>query len=852
MNLHKTPGDNAASALATPDLTPEITTLPNGLGIITLEDHSSPVVAAQVWCRAGSINEGTRLGAGLSHVLEHMLFKGTETRDGGQIDREVQEAGGYMNAYTSFDHTVYLINAPSSGLNVALDILSDIVQHATLPEDELIKEKDVILREMDMLQDDPSRRASRRLFETAYTRSPYRYPIIGLPDIYNELKREDIFGYYREKYCPNNLYFVVVGDIDSSAVVDRISKAFENTPARSLPPEFLPTEPPQTSSREVIEEASIQLGHMHCSWHIPEVRHDDVPLIDVFSTILGGGRSSRLYQKLRESEGIAHAADAWTYNPGNPGLFGVSAVMDGDKFSKVRDAVSRELDLAIEKGVTQKEVDRAIKQTVSATYSSRKTMQGIAQDLGHNWLTSQDLNFSRRFLSKVQSATPEAIATIARRHLTSFNQTLYALLPEGAAPKATKSANASVTNEIEKIELSNGLRVLLKQDARLPFIEYRAVFTGGVIAENEENNGISGLMSRMLTKGTTSRSAEQIANEIESIGGHLDSYAGNNSFGINVETLATDLPKGIELLADVLLNPSFPAEQLEREKAVQLAAIRAQDDQLLQKTSRIMRETLFGRRGLGLHQTGLESSVSALSPEKLAAFHQTMVTPKNAVVSIFGNFDRDALLAELNAWLGDWTSGTAFDALPETKAVDEAKRVVQKADKKQAVVVVGFAGVDIRNEDQFALELIQECCSDLGSRLFTRIRDDLGLAYYVGAQNVLGLVPGFFAFYAGTSPENAAKVEEEILKEARELATNGLSEEELIRAKAKLLGHNKISRQELGNLATSTALDELYGLGFDNFADEDARYEKVTGKEVLAVAAKYLTTDRCVTAIVGG
>src|SRR3989454_1139345 len=202
-----------------------ITTLENGLQIIVREDHSAPVVSAQAWCMAGSIHEGKWLGAGMSHVLEHMLFKGTTTRPGSRIDQEVQEAGGYMNAYTSFDRTVYHIDVPNTGAKVAIDILFDVMQNAALPSDELAKKKDVITREMDMNVDDPGRRAGRRLFETAYTKSPYRFTVIGYPDIFNELKPDDILSYYREKYAPNNVFYVVAGDVTGSEVVAQIREA---------------------------------------------------------------------------------------------------------------------------------------------------------------------------------------------------------------------------------------------------------------------------------------------------------------------------------------------------------------------------------------------------------------------------------------------------------------------------------------------------------------------------------------------------------------------------------------------------------------------------------------------------
>src|SRR5260370_22254352 len=244
----------------------KLTTLDNGLTIIVREDHSAPVVSAQAWCMAGSIHEGPWLGAGMSHVLEHMLFKGTTTRPGSRIDQEVQEAGGYMNAYTSFDRTVYHIDVPNTGAPVAVDILCDIMQHATLPPDEMAKEKQVIVREMDMNVDDPGRRAGRRLFETAYTRSPYRFTVIGYPDIFGELKPDDILAYYREKYAPNNVFYVVAGDVKPEQVVEQIRAAYGKTKARALPPVVLPEEPKQTAPPEVIEEAPVEFGHLHFAW----------------------------------------------------------------------------------------------------------------------------------------------------------------------------------------------------------------------------------------------------------------------------------------------------------------------------------------------------------------------------------------------------------------------------------------------------------------------------------------------------------------------------------------------------------------------------------------------------------
>ncbi|MEI7532767.1 MAG: pitrilysin family protein [Verrucomicrobiae bacterium] len=835
----------------------KLTTLENGLVIIVREDQSAPVVSAQAWAMAGSIHEGKWLGAGLSHVLEHMLFKGTTTRAGSRIDQEVQEAGGYMNAYTSFDRTVYHIDVPNTGAVKAIDILCDIMQHANLPPDELAKEMDVIRREMDMCHDDPGRRASRRLFETAYTKSPYRFTIIGYPDIFNEVKPDDIRNYYTEKYAPNNVFFVVAGDVKNDEVVAQIKTAYANSKSKAMPPSVLPLEPKQTAAREIIEESAVELGHVHFAWHIPELRHVDVPVLDVLSVLLGSGRSSRLFQQVREKQGVVHHVDAWTYSPGLPGLFGISAVVDGDQFEAANKAILAEIEKIKMISVSANELQKAIKQFISATLSSRKTMEGQAQNLGGNWLAANDLNFSERYLAAVKNVTLADVQRVARHYLTPENRTLYALLPEGAAPKAKANVEKNTNNTIQKIVLPNGLTLLVKEDHRLPFVEFRAVFKGGVLAENVANNGTTMLLAKLLIKGTKTRSAEKIATEIESVGGHIDSYGGNNSFGINAEVLSEDFATGLDLLADVILNPIFPADELEREKEVQIAGIRSRKDELLKSASLAMRRALFGETGYGLDSLGSEESAGKVSVAALQEFHHKLTAPNNCVLAIFGDVKLSDVKAAVEKAFGRWQiadgkSGNPNSHLPSpiSKTSHLPIRVEETRDKKQAVLVIGFPGTTLGSDDRYALDLLQECCSDLGSRLFLRIREQLGLAYYVGAQNFTGLVPGYFAFYTGTEPTKIAEVESELLKEAELLRTEGLTAEELKRAKAKIIGQKKIARADLGNLASTSALDELYGLGWQRADLDDAKYDAVTLEQIKAAAQKYLQPDALVISVV--
>jgi len=306
---------------------------------------------------------------------------------------------------------------------------------------------------------------------------------------------------------------------------------------------------------------------------------------------------------------------------------------------------------------------------------------------------------------------------------------------------------------------------------------------------------------------------------------------------------------GLELMADVILNPSFPLEALERQRSVQLAAIKAQNDKLLQKTFRLMRENLFGAHGYGLDSLGTEESVAEISVEDLRAYYGELAVPNNTVISIFGDIKESEIRAELECAFGLWKAGGEVKVPNLMPGTNGNKRVAVQADKEQAVAVLAYRGTTFFDADRYALELLSEACSDLGSRLFMRIREELGLAYYVGAQSQPGLTPGSFAFYAGTSPGQLAQVEKELLSEAAKLSEKGLSEEELERAKSKMIGQRKISRQDLGGLAMASGLDELYGLGYDSSEEDEERIMELTTEKVQEVAQKYLSAENYILAV---
>src|SRR5213082_1872239 len=244
----------ASPAISFPPNTAQRWTLANGLTLIVQEDRSAPVASVQAWCATGSTTEDKHLGAGLSHILEHMLFKGTNTRSTNEIAQKIQDVGGYINAYTSFDRTVFWIDVPKDGAVTALDILADAMMNSTLPPEEYMKEQEVIRREFAMGMDDPDRMAGLLLFSTAYQVHPYRFPVIGELEIYNQLTQEQVMQYYKTRYVPNNLTFIVVGEVDAERVRQQITELFKAYPEKSLKPIFIPEVTTQLGCREVHQE----------------------------------------------------------------------------------------------------------------------------------------------------------------------------------------------------------------------------------------------------------------------------------------------------------------------------------------------------------------------------------------------------------------------------------------------------------------------------------------------------------------------------------------------------------------------------------------------------------------------
>ena len=818
----------------------ERTVLPNGLTLILKRDTSAALASVQVWVKTGSIHEGGHLGAGLSHYLEHMLFKGTERRAGREISATVQAHGGYINAYTTFDRTVYYIDLPSEHTGVAIDLLADAVLHSTLPAEEVTKEKDVILREIAMTRDDPDNRLWDALFSASFREHPYRQPVIGHRDVFSTVTREDLHGYYRARYVPNNLVVVIVGDVDLAATRAAVERHFGGTPRLRLAPVLVPTEPAQLAPRADHRFEDVEVTRAVLAWPIPGLTHPDAPYLDLVATILGHGDSSVLWQDIRERAGLVHTIEASSWNPGSTGLFCISFTSDAAKREAATVAVQRSLERCAARGFTGPQIKKALRQLVVGEINSRKTMSGQASRLGVSEVVVGDLDHSRTYFEHVRAATPADLRRTLKQYLTPGRLTTVSLNPQAAVGAAAKVETTLVGQaDFSEVKLPNGARLLLQRDERLPNLHLRFLMQGGPLFEEAGKRGATALLATMLTKDTRTRSAAAVAQFIEEAGGSFYPFCGNNSLGVAAEVLPSDADRALRVVSDAILAPAFKAVSFGLERDALIAALQQDDDDVVTLAQKRGREKFFGPHPLALDAQGNQAGVKALSAADLRALHGRLCVGSNVVLAVAGDFDPRKLTPKLKAFLSRIPRG-ALPPMPAPFAGPaDVGDFVEFEPREQAVVLQAFRGPNVHATDFYVSEVADELFSGMASRLFERVREEKGLAYFVRSGRVVGLDAGMFYFFAGAQPGKEGDVLAEIDAEVLRVQSGGVEAPELGRCQARLKAGRRQSLQTNSSRAMQAGLNALQGQPINDWKNYDGRIEAVTIADLASFASRY-------------
>jgi zinc protease len=832
-----------------PEIAVEKSTLANGLTLLVAPEHYASVASVQVWCETGSVHEDAWVGGGLTHLLEHMLFKGTAKRSAQQISEEIHQAGGYVNAYTSFDRTVFWVDCPAAAVSTALDLVADMLFQSVIDGEEMTREMEVIRREFDLGYDDPDRTLSHLTFATAFQAHPCRYPVIGLRRIFDQIDRETLLAYYRRRYVPENVFVVVSGDVQVAQVQAWVQKFFGSVPARPLAPAVIPAEPPQVGRRDEVEPFETPVGYFNLAWHVPPVFHEDVPALDVLSILLGGGASSFLFEEVREKLGAVHSIGAYAFTPAFPGLVTVSGTCPIENVGAIDEVVLTKLEAWRKQALGPDALAKAKRIIWVSALEQLQTVRGIAADVGLNWLYTRNLKFNHRYLTRVEAVCPEQVQGVFDRYLTEDSLNVVSLRPKTLSRVAVAPKRMAKQNQVRR--LPNGVPVVLIPDDRLPVMHGTLVCSGGVLAEPPKRGGLSRLYAQCLLKGTAKRSAQEIADTIESLGGSLFGDSGYNSFRLGFGSLADDFQRVLPLVAEILSVPTFPEEAFERERTSQIAAIEADELQSGVIARNTLRSAIYGSHPYAANPIGTKASVANIERVDLAQLHEWVKTKSAWALGICGHFDEKQLWEELCQTIGllpQRPASYAFE-MPPVKPF-AAQTISQRNEKHQAFVTVGYLACTLADPDRVGFEAVDEATGDASSRFFVKLREELGLAYSVGTSLALGLAPGLFTFYAATAPDTADDVVKLYHEEINVLATDGLTEEELERSKKKLLAQLEFQKQNLESYCHSLALNQLYGFSLDYLDQRQREIEQLKAEDVLGICHKYLMDKPATTVIV--
>ncbi|MDD2240041.1 MAG: pitrilysin family protein [Kiritimatiellae bacterium] len=823
--------------------------LDNGMTVLLKEDRGAPLVAIQYWVGAGSIHEDDHLGGGLSHYLEHMIFKGTPTRGPGQVSTEIADAGGDINAYTSNDRTVFHTTLPADRWQVGLDVLTDAVFHPAFPQDEWAREREVILREVDMCEDDPGRVMLRLMWETAFREHPYRIPVIGWRDILVTMSRNHLVEYHRRHYSPDNMILSVAGDVPVQEMAAAIRERLATIPRTPRTPVVIAPEPPQLAERILRQTGPYEITRLAWVFHTTNLADPDTPALDVLASAVGSGRSSPLVRRLREEDRLVHDIDAWSYTPQDPGLFGVTAELDPDQESAVMEALRDEISRWHSEPFAAARIEQARREVIVQSIQSLASMNGQAASMASGEFYAGNPRHVETYLEQVRRLTPEDLSRVARQYLRPENGSWILLTPD-REPVPVPQRRDAAELDIRRIEATNGLRVIIREDARLPLVHVAAVLGGGLLVESDGQAGITRLVADLLTRGTSRHSAAELAERLESRAIDLTPFSGRNSYGLSISGLSEDLPLMLDTLAECLLDAQFPPEEIEKQRDLQLAAIRRELERPMTYAQQMVRDAFFPGHPYRFSASGTPDTVAALDRPALQAHHHKLLGTSNLVLAVFG----DVQTADVQALVSNAFATLPAQAKPEWPALPpppaEPLRTEQALPFKQTIFVRAWPGIAVGDPREDAISVLMDALSGLSSDLFIEVRDKRGLAYYTGATQFIGPVGGLFQIFAGTTEEGLDEVETQIDLQADRLRTTGPRDDEMARAIEQLLADLARARQNNGALAQQCALDELLGLGYRHSLAAADRLKHLDAEAVRGAAESLFAAPGPVTAVI--
>ena len=853
--------------------------LANGLTVLVKRDASAPVVAIVTYVSAGYFDETDDI-VGIAHVLEHMYFKGTPSRGVGEIAKQTKALGGYLNAGTIYDHTSYYTVLPSSAFDEGLAIQADAYASSLIDNEELSRELEVIIEEAKRKADSPSAVATETLYELLHDHHRIRRWRIGREHQLRTFTGEAVRKFYRSFYHPGNTVLAVVGDVDPDDVLRAAEARYGGLSPGSVARSRGPVEEGAAGFRYRELSGDILQTQVALGWRAPGPMHADAPALDLLSGVLGAGRSSRLFRAVRDRK-LASSVSAYHYTPTDLGVFVVHSETQPETARDALLAIWDQLRRIREGDINEHEVERAKRIYESRWIRQLEDMEGQANYLAA-WQAHGDWKLGDDYLDRLMAQTASGLTDVAARWLPEQDAGILVYRPSGALVMAENAGDmrrllesgnprpvppsqafqseppiqpAPATRErvearVAVYEGPGGVPVLLRQKPDSPLAHIGVFLIGGACEEPQDMAGLTLLMGRTAARGTTRRNALRISEETELIGGSIAASVGGDSFGWTISVPAIHVDAAIELLADVALRPSFPADVLETERAAAIAAVVATRDDMYRYPIRLATEAAFAGHPYGVSAAGTENSLKRIGRDDLAKWHREKVLRGATAIAIVadGNLDRLASLANASF------SGLSRIAAPSFAAPTwpaSSVEIIEPRTRAQSAVAMLYPGPSRLDDDRFAASLIGGIASGLGGRFFDELREKRSLCYTVQTFLSERWRAGSFVAYIATSPDKEQAARDGLLDEFRKLRDGKVTPDELARAQTYAIGVHQIRLQSGGSVLGELVDAWMFGALSDMDAIE-AKTRAVTLADLRRVATRYFDPAVRVEAIVRG
>ena len=856
------------------------TVLPNGLTVLIQEDHGAPVVAIVTYVKAGYFDE-TDPENGLAHALEHMFFKGTAKRGVGDIAKETKASGGYLNAHTIYDNTAYFTVLPSSSFAKGLEIQSDAYANSVIDARELAREMEVIIQEAKRKADSPASVATETLYELLYDAHRMRRWRIGREPGLRAFTREMMNGFYRNFYRASNTILSISGDVDVAEALRLVTERYGSLASGAPVRHAGPPEPERTGFRYRELSGDIAQSQLVFGWRTPGTLDPDTAALDVAASLLATGRASRLYRAVRERK-LASSVSAYDYTPTEVGVFIVHAESEPETAAEAARVIWDQLHQLRVGSIDDDEITR-VRRIFEARWARRlETAEGRANYLAE-WEALGGWRLGDDYFKGYMSATADDVQRVVRKHLTEEKAAALVYRPQSAPVVAhdaadmkrilgeggserlpgiprraaqPKSEKKSAEHDKEEAGVTvfrtpEGVPILVRRKSGAPIASIGVYIVGGAIEEEAETAGLTLLTARTMLKGTTTRSAAQIAEDAEMLGGTISASVGSDSFGWSFSVPTLRLPTALELLADVVQRPTIPDDAFETERTVALSNVAMLRDDMYRYPMRLATSVAFSKHPYGVPTMGTEESLRTITAEQARDWHKSRVLESAIVLGVVADMDvKD--IADVVAQEFRVLEPAKAPKVGKPRWPKSVKIAAESREKAQTAIALAFPGPSRSDDSRFASSLIATVASGLGGRFFDELRDRQSLAYTVQAAASGKRLAGIFLSYIATSPEKEGVARNGLLAEFAKLRDTVVAADELSRAKEYVVGSHAIS-QESGGALLGEMLDAwMFGEGLQELLEYDARIRSVTADQMRDVARRYFDPERRVEGIVRG